>query len=226
MHFGHHNHKHEYKIENHTLESVEFEKDLGIIIDNGFKFHKQTADAVKKANQILCVIKKSYHTRDAKTISTLYKSLVRPHLEYGNIIWGSNYVGDMRSIEKVQRRATKQIENLRDEPYENQLKTLNLHSLLYRRRRGDMIQIYKVINGLVRIPTNSLFRLRKNGKTRGHDKKILKQHAQKTSRAKYFSQRSVNDWNELTNDIVNAPTLMSFKCKLDQHWKDAWYRIN
>ena len=73
----------------HRLEADRFERDLGVIGDDELKFHRQKATATKKANQILGIIKKSYQTRDAVTISTLHKALVRPHMEYANSIsWG------------------------------------------------------------------------------------------------------------------------------------------
>ena len=70
------------------MEQVTKEKDFGIKTDNELKFHKHTATAIKKANKILSLIKKSFVNLDTKSLP-LYKSLVRPHLEYGNIIWGS-----------------------------------------------------------------------------------------------------------------------------------------
>ena len=100
MHFGKNNPEHYYVINhpehyyvinNHVLEKSEQEKDLGVIIDKNLKFHAHTAAAVKKANQVLGLIKKSCHSRDSYTIKTLYKPMVRPHLEYGNAIWGPNY---------------------------------------------------------------------------------------------------------------------------------------
>ena len=64
----------------HRLEAVRFERDLGVIVGDELTFHRHTATATKKANQILEIIKKSYQTRDAVTIPTLYKAMVRPHL--------------------------------------------------------------------------------------------------------------------------------------------------
>ena len=64
----------------HHLEAISFERDLGVIIDDELKFHRHTATATKKATQILGIIKKSYQTRDAVTISTLYKAMAIPHL--------------------------------------------------------------------------------------------------------------------------------------------------
>ena len=87
LHFGNNNEKRDYTMNDHRLKEVRFERDLGVIVDDELKFHTYTATATKKANQNLGVIKKSYQTRDAVTISTLYKAMVRPHLEYANFIW-------------------------------------------------------------------------------------------------------------------------------------------
>ena len=130
---------------------------MGVTIDTEIKFHKHTAAAIKKGNQILGLIKKSYRTRDSLTIPTLYKNLVRPHLEYGNPIWGPFYQGDIDKLEAVQRRATKMVAGLNDKPYEERLKNLDLPLLTYRRKRGGIIQVFKIVNGLVHINVESLF---------------------------------------------------------------------
>ena len=121
------------------------------------KFHTHTTTATKKANQVLGLIKRSYVTRDESTIRTLYKSLARPHLEYGNQIWGPFYKLDMDKVESIQRRATKLITNLRNKNYEERLIALDLPSMIYRRKRGDMITMYKIINEHIRVNFNELF---------------------------------------------------------------------
>ena len=95
------------------LEHVNEEKVLGVLIDSELKFHKQTAAAVKKANSSLGLIKKSFALLDHKTLPLLYKSLVRPHLEYGNVAWGPFYKEDAKLVERVQRRATKVVPELK-----------------------------------------------------------------------------------------------------------------
>ena len=76
-HFGKNNPDHYYLLNDHVPEKSEQEKDLGVIIDSSLKFHSHTAGAVKKANQVLGLIRKSYNTRDPYTIKTLYKAMVR-----------------------------------------------------------------------------------------------------------------------------------------------------
>ena len=112
MQFGCRNPKFTYAMNNHFLETTNEEKDLGVIVDDSLKFHRHTAAAVKNANSVLCVIKKTFATLDTKTLPLLYKSMVRPHLEYGNVIWGPHYKGYQVIVEKVQERATKLVSTI------------------------------------------------------------------------------------------------------------------
>ena len=76
----------------------------------------------------------------------LFVTLVRPALEYCNSVWGPSFALDLRKIEKVQPRATRLLLPIRDKPYGERLSTLHLPSLAYRRFRGDMILLYKILN--------------------------------------------------------------------------------
>ena len=103
IHFSKKNPKDYFVLYDRVLDTVTQEKDLGVIVDDQLKFHEHTAVAAKKANQILGLIKKSYSSRDPYTITTLYKTMVRPHLEYGNAMWSPVYIGDVHKVEKIQR---------------------------------------------------------------------------------------------------------------------------
>jgi len=89
---------------------------------------------------------KTFQYIDCKTFINLYKAFVHPVLEYGNIIWGPQYLTDQTSIEKLQRRATKLIHGLYNIPYSDRLAALNLPSLQYCRFRGDMIALYQLLH--------------------------------------------------------------------------------
>ena len=54
-------------------------------------------------------------------------------------------------------------------------------------------------------------------------KNVSKNKAVTFVRATTFSKRVVNDWNHLPASIVEAPTLNTFKNRLDEHWRDLWY---
>ena len=95
-------------------------------------------------------------------------------MEYGQIIWSPQYVRQSKLIENVQRRTTKLITNLKDLPYEERLRRLNLPTLKYRRLRGDMINVYKILNDN---KSGNKHLLPLNNSTyniRGHDRKLEK----------------------------------------------------
>ena len=80
LHIGKETTASSYHMNSHLLENVTEEKDLGVIVDNKLKFHIHTSAAIKKANSILGLIKRSFAELDESTLPTLYTSMVRPHL--------------------------------------------------------------------------------------------------------------------------------------------------
>jgi len=84
---------------------------------------------VNKANRMLGKIKRNFINKSKETIIPLYKSLVRPHLEYHCQIWSPYYKKDTKLIEVVQRRATKLVAGMQDFNYNDRLKMLGLQQL-------------------------------------------------------------------------------------------------
>ena len=83
------------------LQNVNEEKDLGIIIDNQLKFHSHVSSISSKARKLLALIRQSFIYSDKETFPYLYKSIIRPTLEYGNLILGPFYLLDQQKFEKV-----------------------------------------------------------------------------------------------------------------------------
>ena len=69
----------------------------------------------------------------------LYKSLVRPHLEYCTAAWSPHYVKDKELLERIQRRFTRMIPELKGLSYSDRLKALKLWTLEERRIRADLV---------------------------------------------------------------------------------------
>jgi len=95
---------------------------------------------------MLRMIKHNFIDRSKETIIPLYKSLVRPHLEYCCQIWRSYYKKDIKLIEGEQRRATKLVAGMQDFNYNDKLKMLGLQRLEERRMRSDLIETFKIVN--------------------------------------------------------------------------------
>ena len=93
----------------HLVSTVDEENDLGITFSRDFKFKSHIHKIVRKANKVLGVISRTFKYLDPDIMRLLYTSLVRPHLDYASNIWNPYLLEDMRTIEKIQRRATKLI---------------------------------------------------------------------------------------------------------------------
>ena len=147
MHIGSRDSDPEYRYEllGRTLEKVSEEKDIGVTIDDQLSFDKHISDKVKKANSMFALLRRIFKHLDEKSFIPLYKTLVRTHLDYASSVWFPHKAKHIEMIEGVQRRATKQIPGLSDLSYEQRLRKLKLPTLKYRRHRGDMIEIYKIV---------------------------------------------------------------------------------
>ena len=208
-----------------NLEATDTERDLGLHIDTSLKFRKQAAAAASKANQILAVVKRSFELLDESTVPLLFKTLVRPHLEFGNVAWGPFNRADQLLIERVQRRATRLVPTIRHLTYERRLEALKLPSLFYRRRRGDMIQVYQLLHGGIDLTPEDFLAVATEDRTRGHQWKLEKHRAESRPRRQSFSARVVNDWNGLPPAVVDATSIQQFKSRLDAHWANIRYSV-
>jgi hypothetical protein len=228
MHIGKNSLLNNYTMKNtngdtQQLEVVNEEKDLGVIFDQKLSFNTHISTCIAKANQILGIIKRNFSALDQISFILLYKTLVRSHLEYANAVWRPNLKKHINQLEKVQRRATKCIPSLQNLPYEERLQRLKLPSLEYRRARGDMIQTYKILNNIDALDPGNFFELCNNNRTRGNSQKIVKQRFKTEIRKNVFSNRVVNNWNSLPESVISAPSLNSFKNRLDKEWADRMY---
>ena len=242
MHIGSNNPLHEYTMTKdddtqHILEHVEKEKDLGILIDNKLKFTEHINLKINKANQILGCIKHTFKHMNKEIFQLLYKSMVRPHLEYGSVIWNPHFKKDQDAIERVQRRATRLVPEVRHLSYNDRLRALNLPTLKFRRDRADLIETYNIMSGKHIINTDCRCHLCPNKKmfqkslatnTRGHSMKL---QAQKDTgnRFHFLAARVVNHWNHLSEATVTQPTIQQFKTQLHKQWdndNDIYYEYN
>ena len=117
-------------------------------IDSKLKFKEHVAQATAKANQRVGIIRRSFDHLSEKTFLQLYKAQVRPILEYGHTIWQPYLKTLCQDLEDVQRRATGLLSSLKQKTYPERLKILQLPSLEHRRKRGDMIDVYKYLHGI------------------------------------------------------------------------------
>ena len=112
---------------------------------------------------------------------------------------------------KTQKRDTKRISVLKDLTYIERLKKLKLPSLADRRRRGNMIQTFKIIKRIEDIPSESFLKVCTSSSTCGHSllRKLVEEQQYE------FSQRIINEWNSLPEGVVLAKDVNEFRSKID-----------
>ena len=227
MHIGSKNRCNDYVLQQNdtqsTLASCDDEKDLGVIFDKGLTFDKHINTAINKANKILGIIRRTFTDLDVDVFMQLYKGMVRPHLEYGNQIWHPYLKRQSIAIERVQRRATKLVNNLSDLSYRDRLTRLNLPSLKYRRLRGDLITTYKLFtnpnsNGFERFFSNAPSTI-----TRNNTGKIYKEYSRTNIRKFSFSNRVIDPWNCLPTSTKTAKSLNIFKSQIDKYYRNYMF---
>ena len=224
MHLGKKNTRKDYVMMDgdnnpYTLEKTEVEKDLGVYIDSKLKFTHHCQEKVNKANKILGYIRHTFKYLNKDSFLLLYKSLVRPHLEFASCIWSPKHKYNIDLIERVQRRATKLIPQIKELSYSDRLKQLNLETLSYRRTRADLLETYRILTNQHQVntdchcsqcPSKSMLSPTLNTTTRGHSMKLQIQPST-GARQNFFSNRVCNIWNSFSEKTVSSKNVDIFK---------------
>jgi len=219
VHFGKGNLGFTYSMAGQCLEEVDYEKDLGVVVSKDLKVVQQCQESYSKANRMLGLISRTIKYKNQEVLMNLYKSMVRPHLEYCCAVWSPHYIKDKQMLEKVQHRFTRMFPHLKNLPYEDRLSELGLWSLEERRNRADIIEVFKMVKQLSSVPWSRFFKRAEDSVTRGHSWKLVKESCRLDCRLHFFSQRVINRWNSLSQADIDATTVNSFKNRLEMRRK-------
>ena len=204
---------------NNTLHDSELPllpstKDLGVIVDANLNFHEHVAHVVAEARKRCFLIFRCFYSYNAKSLMLGYKSYILPIVSYCTPVWSPCTIQDIDLIESVQRSFTKKIPELSTLSYNERLTRLNLPSLELRRLRHDLLFCYKILHGYVNgLPEKFGIKLASRT-SRGHSLKLEKQAVINDVRKYFFGVRIVNPWNALPENVINAPSIVSFKKNL------------
>jgi len=163
------------------------------------------------------MVKRNFMRLDKDDFLLIYKTYIRPRMEYCIQAWSLYLKKDIECLERVQRAATKMVQGFHRLSYDDRLAQLSLTTLEQRRRRGDLIETYKIVTGRETVDREHFFNLSAcEYNLRGHNLKLSKQRANLDIRKYFFSQRTVNEWNQLPQEVVDAQSVNQFKNRLDK----------
>ena len=118
-----------------------------MVIYDQLSFESYMSEKVNKVTHIFGLLRITFQCLDNKIFISLYKTLVRTHLEYASSVWAPYEAKGIEMLKNVQRRCTRQLPHLQDLPYKECLQAMRLPTLSYQNWQGDLIEVYKMLNG-------------------------------------------------------------------------------
>ena len=230
MHFGTRNPRAKYVMDGVELGETVEERDLGIQVVDTLKPARQCAIAAKAAHFALSQIQRSFHFRRTKDLVPLYKTFVRPRLEFGVAAWNPWTEADIQCLEAVQKRLIRLLSDVAGENYEEKLQMAGLTTLKDRRERGDAIEVFKTLKRMNNINAERWFKvvgedarpLRSNTLV-DEGAEVRKENVLEIERCSleigknFFVVRAAKVWNEVPEEVKKATSLNGFK-----NAYDAW----
>jgi hypothetical protein len=209
-----------YNIDNTEVSKSQIVKDLGIYMSEDMLFDEHITRIKNKAKQVAGWILRLVQSRSADVVMLLYKTYVRPHLEYSCCLWSPTKIKNISDLEGIQRSITAKISEISQHNYYNRLKRLDLMSLQRRRERYDLIQIWKIQNNIIPNDLQLTFY-----ETSRHGWKCrMKPLPKRRRKLATIKENSFSNWaaalfNILPKQVKEAATPENFKSRLDRFIK-------
>jgi hypothetical protein len=214
MHFGKNNPENVYEMYGQRLESVNEERDVGVMVHKSLKPAAQCSKAAATARAVLGQITRAFHFRDKYTFVKLYKTYVRPHLEFCTPAWAPWNQTDIDCLEKVQIKLVNMISGLKGITYEEKLKEIGLDSLVSRRKQADMLTVQKIVHGIGDLDSTVWLRIdqdRRQTRAGSDPLNVQRKPCNLELRRGFFSNRVIEDWNALPAEIKQISVTGKFK---------------
>ena len=212
-----------YAINGEVMNVVGAYRDLGVIVDSKLRFHEHVRVMVGKCGGLMSELLRSTVCRGKEFMVALFISHIRPIIDYCSCVWNVGYVGDVRLVESLQRRWTREVLGFERVQYCDRLKSLGLFSVFGRLLRMDLIKIWKGFHPEVDVGISGLFDMAQYSGTRGHLFKLSVPRCHSEVLRRSFGVRRVKIWNDLPAHVVETSCLTTFKRFLDMELGSKLY---
>ena len=202
---------------NAAIATQDHQKHLGLILDQELAFDRHLDEKINKANRGIALIRRLREFLPRDSLVTIYKSHVRSHLDYGDVVYdrpGNSNFSD--KLESVQYNACLAITGcFRGTSREKIYLELGLESLADRRLSRRLVYFYKIINGFAPAYLSNLLPPLRGEEERRAGRRIkppLEAPFCRTERYRAsFFPFCINEWNDLDENIRNLPSISTFK---------------
>ena len=202
-----------YNIHNVEIQETDNANYLGVNVNNKLSWNKHIDNICSKGNRTINFVHRNFKECSQQVKDKLYKSYVRPSLEYCSSAWDPYTKANIDKLEQVQRRAARLVtcnfsRYTRVTPI---LQQLNWTPLRERRARTKVTILYKAMHNLIEIPTQHLSYT--TGATRQAHNLYIPYANTDTFKHSFFLSTS-RLWNKIPLETRNAPTLSAFQTGL------------
>ena len=190
------------------LEQVETFKYLGVLISSDLSWSKHVDSICAKGKKLIGLLYRRFSSNVcSERLLEMYKTLVRPHLEYAAPVWDPHLLKDINSVENVQKYGLKMCLKRWDLGYQELLHLTQIPTLENRRIYLKLCTLFKIIHGLFPF-TPDVFQPSRHD----YNLPILYQpYARTNAFQSSFVPSTISIWNHLPYDALIAPSLRTFK---------------
>ena len=205
-------------LSSNIVKDVESHTHLGLTLQSSMSWRKHIVRVFEKASKRLNMLKFVRFKVDRSILTSLYKSLIRPLMEYGDVIWNNCYDCDSALLDGVQYEAARLVTGaIKGTSSARLYKELAWESLSNRRKLHLLCQFYKIVKNLAPYYLSELLPKLSSERTnyRLRSRENFTQFLCRTSRfQKSFFPSAITGWNSLDIDVRNSVSLPTFKAKL------------
>ena len=202
---------------NTSLERVHQYKYLGVTITDDLKWESHINIVCGKARRIIGMLYRNlYFHSSPEFLLHMYKSLVRPHLEYCSIIWDPHVVFLRNRLMEVEKFALQMYLKHWSLPYSDLILLSNIMPLETRRLRSKLHLLYKIMYKLSFMPENifTLSSYRKSDRL-NHSLSLIPYSGSTNYYLSSVVPHMIFLWNSLQFDPSKCDSFNHFKVLLD-----------
>jgi hypothetical protein len=198
-----------------AIKEVQTHKHLGLTFNTNLNWNDHIDNLVSKANRCIGLLRRINRDVPRECLEILYKSMIRPILEYCDIVYDGTTDTHLKRLEATQRQAAITCASAyKHTSHETLLDELNWAPLSIRRKHHRLNLMYKIQHGLSPnyltnlCPPLTRDRTEYNLRTGMNISAPLQRT---TTYQKSFFPQTISDWNSLSSNVREIPTLDSFK---------------
>ena len=205
-------------LNSNMVKDTESHTHLGLTLQSSMSWRNHIVQVYEKASKRLNMLKFVTYKLDRSILTSLYKSLIRPLMEYGDVIWNNCYDCDSALLDSVQYEAARLVTGaIKGTSSARLYKELAWESLTFRRKLHILSHFYKIVKNLAPHYLSELLPKLSSERThyRLRSRENFTQFSCRTSRfQKSFFPSAITGWNSLDLDVRNSVSLPTFKAKL------------